>query len=72
MPKVATSDILNKACDIISDNLGSDTASTYRSFFEGESTDEIINSITELMKGLVGANSAKKQLAELVASCKST
>lgn len=72
MLKTNSSVILNKACDIIADNLGSKTAETYRNFFEGENAEEILASISTLMSGLVGDNNAKRQLADLVDHVKNT
>lgn len=72
MSKADATVILNKACDIIADNLGSGTAETYRNFYEGDNADEILASISTLMSGLVGDNNAKKQLAYLIDHVEST
>jgi pyridoxal/pyridoxine/pyridoxamine kinase len=58
--------LLKEACGIISDNLGDKMAENFRTFYQDDSTEEIIHSLRALLSGLVGENSTKQQLAELV------
>lgn len=58
--------LLKEACKIISDNLGVKMADNFNNFYQDDSAEEIIHALHELLSGLVGANSTKQQLAELV------
>jgi len=66
MAKANADTILNKACDIIADNLGAKMADNFRTFYQDDSDQEIIHALNVLLAGLVGANSTKQQLTELV------
>lgn len=57
--------VIEKACEIISSNLGKMTADYYREFYRNKSPDIILNSLGELLVELVGPKSAEKQVGEL-------
>lgn len=58
--------LLEDSCKIIQNNLGIKMADNFRNFYQDDSDEEIIHSLRVLLSGLVGVNSAKQQLAELV------
>ena len=57
--------IVNKACELISSNLGEMTAEYYREFYRNKSPDLILVSLKELLLELVGPKSTEKQIEEL-------
>jgi hypothetical protein len=70
MQEAASIYLVNKACDIIADQLGENTASSYRIFLQNESPKEVIDSLKGLIDDLVGSENAKKQLKELILTTK--
>ncbi len=63
-------ELINAACDLISDNLGTTTAEQYRKFYQGKDRETIEISIRELLIELVGPENARKQLEEKIPSIK--
>ena len=57
--------IVEKACNIISSNLGDMTAGYYREFYKNKSPDLILDSLNELLLDLVGPENTKKQIEEI-------
>ncbi len=65
MTAASSSQVLDQACAIIADNLGANTAKAYRASFSGEEPAEIVLSLEDLLKHLVGPANANKQLATI-------
>ncbi|MFA6027389.1 MAG: hypothetical protein WC752_00480 [Patescibacteria group bacterium] len=63
------SDIKNKliaeACKIIGDNFGENMAKNYTSFYQQRKTEEIIDSLYELLIEFVGEKNAEKQIKNI-------
>ena len=59
------SSLIEKACQIIEDNLGRDVADSYRHFYEGEDEQTILSSLEEIFVELMGEQVAKNKLAEI-------
>lgn len=59
--------LIDKACEIISFNLGEMTAVYYREFYKNKSPDIILSSLEELLLELVGPKIAKEKIGEMKA-----
>ena len=57
--------IIEKACKLISDNLGIDTANCYKEFYNDKDEKTILASLKELLVEILGEKAAKKQLKNI-------
>lgn len=57
--------LIEKACEIISNNLGDVMAGHYRNFYQDKNLEVILFSVGELLNEMVGEENAKKQMEKL-------
>lgn len=62
MNETYNKDVIDKACEIISSNLGEMTANYYREFYQDKNSTIILDSLNELLIDLVGPKNAKKKI----------
>ncbi len=57
--------LIEKSCEIISNNLGDVMAGHYRNFYQDKTPEVILFSVGELLNEMVGEENAKKQMEKL-------
>lgn len=56
------SELINWAVKLISDNLGSSTAESYKEFYKGKGDDVIRESVNELLTEILGEKKAREKM----------